>query len=121
MLFLGLCYDDFFSICLMLSSRLYYRYFGQILFAPAASLRYYDCGQIVSCLHRTSTLIIFCLFGVCGRSAVCTFVTWAIFFNLAADRYSRDFGSVFSCLRRASIVILAHCFYTYGEPLNNVI
>ena len=48
-------------------------------------------------------------------------MTWAIFFNLAADRYSRDFGSVFSCLRRASIVILAHCFYTYGEPLNNVI
>ena len=40
----------------------------------------------------------------------------------AADLYSCDFGSVFSCLRRASIVvILAKCFCTYGEPLNNVI
>ena len=66
-------------------------------------------------------LLFFVQFGVCGGSAVCTFVTWAIFFNLAADRYSRDFVSVVLCLRRASIVILAHCFYTYGEPLNNVI
>ena len=40
----GLCYGDFFSICLMLSSRLYYRYFGKILFAPATSLKYYDRG-----------------------------------------------------------------------------
>ena len=38
----GLCYGDFSSICLMLSSRLYYRYFGLILCAPAASLSYYD-------------------------------------------------------------------------------
>ena len=56
----------------------------------------------------------------CGGSADCTCVFSAFFF--AADLYSRDFGSVFSCLRRASIVvILAQCFCTYGEPLNNVI
>ena len=52
------------------------------------------------------------------QSVLCVF--GYIFF--AADLYSRDFGSVFSCLRRASIVvILAQCFCTYGEPLNNVI
>ena len=38
----GLFYGDFSSICLNLSSRLYYHYFGLILFAPAASLRYHD-------------------------------------------------------------------------------
>ena len=59
--------------------------------------------------------------GGCGGSAVCTFVIGAIFYNLAADLYSRDFGSVFLCLLRASIVvILAQCFCIYGEPLNNV-
>ena len=60
----------------------------------------------------------------CGGSDVCTFVIFAIFFNLAADLYSSDFGSVFvfSCLRWASIVvILAQYFCSYGEPLNNVI
>ena len=31
--------------------------------------------------------------GGCGGSAVCTFVIGAIFYNLAADLYSRDFGS----------------------------
>ena len=38
----GLCYGDFSSICLMLSSRLCNRYFGLNLCAPAASLSYYD-------------------------------------------------------------------------------
>ena len=33
----GLCYGDFSSIFLMLSSKLYYHYFGLILCAPAAS------------------------------------------------------------------------------------
>ena len=33
--------------------------------------------------------------GGCGGNVVCTFVMSAIFFNLAADQYSRDFGSVF--------------------------
>ena len=59
-------------------------------------------------------MILLHFFSACGDyggSAVCTFVISAIFFNLAADLYSRDFGSVFSCLRRASIVvILAHAF-----------
>ena len=43
----GLCYGDFSSICLMLSSRLYYRYFGLIFCAPAASFNYYHIGYIV--------------------------------------------------------------------------
>ena len=42
--------------------------------------------------------------GGCGGDAVCTLVMSAIFFNLAADLYPRDFGSVFSCLRWVSIV-----------------
>ena len=40
----------------------------------------------------------------------------------AADLYSHDFGSVFLGLRRASfVVILAQCFCTYVEQLNNVL
>ena len=40
----GLTYGDFCSICLVLSSRLYYRYFGLILCVPAAFLSYYNLG-----------------------------------------------------------------------------
>ena len=63
----------------------------------------------------------------CGGSAVCNFVISAIFFNLSAYLYSRDFGSVlnsvfvFATGLYSIVVILAQCFCTYGEPLNNVI
>ena len=38
----GLRYGYFSPICLMLSSRLYFCYFGQIFRAPAATFSYYD-------------------------------------------------------------------------------
>ena len=65
--------------------------------------------------------------GGCGVSAVCTLVIGAIFYNLAADLYSRDFGSVLNCVfvfatsLYSIVVIYAQRFCTYGEPLNNLI
>ena len=60
--------------------------------------------------------------GGCGVSAVCTLVIGAIFYNLAADLYSRDFGSVLNCVfvfatsLYSIVVIYAQHFCTYGEP-----
>ena len=65
--------------------------------------------------------------GNCGGSAVCTFVIGAIFYNLAADLYSRDFGSVlnsvfvFAKSLYSIVVIYAQRFCTYGEPKNKLI
>ena len=63
----GLMLWRVFLFFLMLSSKLYYRYFGLILCAPAASLSYYDLSKLCSCLHWTSTLIIFGQFFSCLR------------------------------------------------------